>query len=195
MIWYALLVLAVGLERLAELVVSTRNAAWSLACGGVEHGRRHFPVMAVLHSGLLVACVLEVWWADRPFVPALGWTMFVLVLASQALRWWCIAVLGRQWNTRVIVVPRLERVVRGPYRWLRHPNYVAVVVEGAALPLVHSAWVTAAAFTVLNAALLRVRIRVEESALAELTTVPAGRPADADRPGRSVTDRAPSGPS
>lgn len=175
MIWYALLVLAVGVERLAELVVSKRNAAWSLARGGVEHGRRHFPVMAVLHGGLLGACVLEVWWADRPFVPALGWTMFALVLASQALRWWCIAVLGRQWNTRVIVVPGLERVARGPYRWLRHPNYVAVVVEGAALPLVHSAWVTAVVFTVLNAALLRVRIRVEEVALAELTVADDGQ--------------------
>lgn len=175
MIWYALLVLAVGVERLAELVVSTRNAAWSLARGGVEHGRGHFPVMAVLHGGLLVACVLEVWWADRPFVPALGWAMLALVLASQALRWWCIAVLGRQWNTRVIVVPGLERVARGPYRWLLHPNYVAVVVEGAALPLVHSAWVTAVVFTVLNAALLRVRIRVEETALAELTVADHGR--------------------
>jgi methyltransferase len=121
--------------------------------------------MVVLHTGLLVGAVAEVWLLDRPFLPALGWTMFVLVVASQALRWWCIRTLGRQWNTRVIVVPAMPLVSRGPYRLLRHPNYVAVVVEGLALPLVHSAWLTAAVFTVLNAALLRVRIRVEETAL------------------------------
>ena len=92
--------------------------------------------------------------------------MLAVVLAAQALRWWCIATLGRRWNTRVIVVPGLPLVRRGPYRWLSHPNYVAVVVEGFALPLVHTAWITALVFTVLNAALLTVRIRVENRALA-----------------------------
>jgi methyltransferase len=121
--------------------------------------------MVVLHTGLLVGAVAEVWLLDRPFLPVLGWTMLALVVASQALRWWCIVTLGRQWNTRVIVVPGVPLVSRGPYRVLRHPNYVAVVVEGLALPLVHSAWLTAVAFTVLNAALLWVRIRVEEAAL------------------------------
>jgi len=168
MSWYVVLVAAVGLERLAELVVSKRNAAWSFARGGVELGQRHFPWMVALHLGLLAACVVEVWWAERPFVPALGWPMLALVLASQGLRWWCIGTLGPQWNTRVIVVPGLARVTGGPYRLLRHPNYVAVVVEGLALPLVHTAWVTAAAFAVLNAFLLRVRIKVENSALAQL---------------------------
>jgi methyltransferase len=88
-----------------------------------------------------------------------------VVLLSQGLRWWCIAVLGRQWNTRVIVVPGLRLVAGGPYRWMRHPNYVAVVAEGIALPLVHTAWVTAVVFTVLNIPLLAVRIRAEEAAL------------------------------
>ena len=81
--------------------------------------------------------------ADRPFIPWLGWSMLVLVVLAQALRWWCIRTLGVRWNTRVIVVPGLPLVTGGPYRWLRHPNYVAVVVEGIALPLVHTAWVTA----------------------------------------------------
>jgi methyltransferase len=94
--------------------------------------------------------------------------MLVLVVASQALRWWCIRTLGRQWSTRVIVVPGLSAVRRGPYRLLAHPNYVAVVVEGFALPLVHAAWITALVFTVANAALLSVRIRVEDAALTEL---------------------------
>jgi methyltransferase len=99
--------------------------------------------------------------------------MLVLVLASQALRWWCIATLGPRWNTRVIVVPGLALVASGPYRWLRHPNYVAVVVEGFALPLVHTAWITALAFTVLNAVLLfAVRIPAENRALATATSLP-----------------------
>lgn len=164
--WFTVLVLAVGLERLAELVVSKRNARWAFDRGGVESGRGHYPVMVLLHTGLLVGALVEVLLLDRPFVPALGWAMLALVAASQGLRWWCIATLGRQWNTRVIVVPGLPLVRSGPYRRLPHPNYVAVVVEGAALPLVHSAWLTALVFTLANAVLLTVRIRVEETALA-----------------------------
>ena len=165
---FTALVALVGLERLAELVVSRRNAAWSLARGGVEHGRGHYPVMVALHSGFLIAMLVEAW-VRRPEVPpALAWSMLALVLASQALRWWCIATLGPRWNTRVIVVPGMPPVTGGPYRLLRHPNYVAVVVEGMALPLVHSAWMTAVVFTVANAVLLTVRIRVEDAALATL---------------------------
>ena len=164
------LVLLVGVERVAELVVSKRHAAWAFSRGALERGRSHYPVMVVLHTGLLVGAVVEVWAADRPFVPALGWSMLALVVASQALRWWCIATLGNQWNTRVIVVPGLSLVRRGPYRVLPHPNYVAVVVEGFALPLVHTAWVTALVFTVANAVLLTVRIRVESAALREIAS-------------------------
>jgi methyltransferase len=171
---FDLLILAVVLERLAELVVSARNARWSFDRGGIELGRGHFPPMVLLHAGLLVACVVEVHAADRPFVPLLGWVALAVALGSQVLRWWCIGTLGPQWNTRVIVVPGLQLVDRGPYRWLRHPNYVAVVLEGIALPLVHSAWVTAVAFSVLNAILLlRFRIPVEEKALAYATADPA----------------------
>jgi methyltransferase len=166
--WYVALVVLVGLERLAELVVAKRNAEWSFANGGYERGERHYPYMVVLHAGLLVGCLVEVAVADRQFLPALGWPMLGLVLAAQALRWWCIATLGRQWNSRVIVVPGAGRVVGGPYRLLRHPNYVAVVVEGFALPLVHSAWITAIVFTILNAPLMAIRIRVENAALADL---------------------------
>ncbi|MFC9693171.1 isoprenylcysteine carboxyl methyltransferase family protein [Kribbella sp. NPDC056951] len=161
--WYVVLVVLVGLERVAELVVSLRNAKWSFAQGGVESGRGHYPFMVVLHTGLLVACLVESF--QRPFIPALGWTMFALVVLSQALRWWCISVLGHQWNTRVIVVPGLHLVARGPYKLLKHPNYVAVVIEGIALPLVHTGWITAVVFTLLNIPLLAVRIRTEEAAL------------------------------
>ncbi len=164
---YVVLVAAVSLERVAELVVSKRNAAWSFARGGREYGAGHYPAMVALHTALLVGCVAEVVFADRPFVPELGWPMLVLVAASQALRWWCITTLGRQWNTRVIIAPQLPLVRSGPYRWSRHPNYVAVVVEGAALPLVHTAWVTAVLFTSFNALVLTIRLRVENAALEE----------------------------
>jgi methyltransferase len=164
--WYVVLVLLVGLERVAELVVSLRNARWSVAKGGVETGKGHYPFMVLLHTGLLAGCLVEAIVADRPFIPALGWTMLAVVLLAQGLRWWCITVLGPQWNTRVIVVPELALVASGPYRWFRHPNYVAVVAEGVALPLVHNAWITAVVFTLLNLPLLAVRIRAEEAALA-----------------------------
>jgi methyltransferase len=164
---YTLLILAVAGERLVELVVSKRHARWALARGGREYGRGHYPYMVALHTALLAGCLAEVWLLDRPFLPWLGWPMLALVLASQALRWWCVATLGPRWNTLVIVVPGLPLVHRGPYRFLRHPNYLAVVVEGIALPLVHTAWLTALIFTLLNFAVLAVRIRVEDAALAE----------------------------
>lgn len=166
---YALLIGAVGAERVAELVVSQRNLDWSGQRGGVEFGARHYPVMVVLHTGLLAGCLVETVMLRRRFIGRLGWPMLAVVLAAQGLRWWCITTLGRQWNTRVVVVPRAARVTGGPYRVVQHPNYVAVVAEGVALPLVHSAWITALVFSALNAALLRTRIRVENAALASLT--------------------------
>lgn len=168
--WYTLLVGLVACERVAELVVSQRHAAWAFARGGVESGRGHYPVMVVLHTGLLVGALVEVWLRRPDAIPLLAWASVVALALSQGLRWWCIATLGPQWNTRVIVVPDAGLVARGPYRLLRHPNYVAVVAEGLALPLVHSAWITAAVFTVANAALLTVRIRCENAALISAST-------------------------
>ena len=166
MLAYTALIIAVALERTAELVVSQRNLAFSRKRGGVEYGAGHYPVMIVLHTALLVACLLEA--AHREFLPALGWPMFGIVLAAQGLRWWCISTLGHQWNTRVVVVPGAARVTGGPYRYVPHPNYVAVVAEGIALPLVHSAWITAVVFTALNAILLHTRITCENRALESL---------------------------
>jgi methyltransferase len=178
--WYALLILLVGLERVAELVVAERNRRWSKERGGVETGRGHYPLIVSLHTGLLFGALAEVYLLDRPFYAWLGVPMLALALGAQCLRWWCIRSLGPQWNTRVIVVPGLPRIVAGPYRWLRHPNYVAVIVEGAALPLVHTAWITAATFTALNTPLLWQRVRVEDRALAALQ--PAGGAPRGGRP-------------
>lgn len=163
---FTALIAATAAERLVEVRVSQRHAAWAFSRGGVEHGMGHFPAMVALHTGFLVACVAEVWLLGRSFLPWLGWPALAIALSCQLLRWWCIRSLGPRWNTRVIVVPGLAPIRdRGPYRHLRHPNYVAVVTEGLALPLVHTAWLSALVFSLLNAVLLRVRIRTEEAAL------------------------------
>ncbi|MET9376003.1 isoprenylcysteine carboxylmethyltransferase family protein [Streptomyces sp. NPDC002992] len=159
------LIAVITVERGFELVVARRHARWAAANGGVEYGRRHYPVMVVLHAGLLVGILTEVAAADRQFVPAIGWAALAVTALCQAARWWCVRSLGPRWNTRVIVVPGMPLETRGPYRWLRHPNYVIVVTEGIALPLVHNAWLTALLFTAANAALLTVRLRVENKAL------------------------------
>ncbi|MEO8815540.1 MAG: isoprenylcysteine carboxyl methyltransferase family protein [Mycobacterium sp.] len=162
---YTLLILAVGIERLVELGISDSHSRWAVGHGGKEFGRNHYPAMVTIHTALLVGCVVEVSVLHRPFIPAMGWPMLAVVALSQALRWWCVTTLGRRWNTRVIVLPEAPLVRRGPYRLLYHPNYVAVVAEGLALPLVHTAWLTAIGFTLANALLLKVRIRVENTAL------------------------------
>ncbi|GAA4318805.1 isoprenylcysteine carboxyl methyltransferase family protein [Actinomadura luteofluorescens] len=165
MIGFTLLIALVGAERIAELIVARRNQAWARSRGGVEYGRGHYLGIVAAQVGLLGGALLEARLLDRPFVPILGWSMLALAVLAQGLRWWCIATLGRRWNTRVIIVPHLPLVDRGPYRRLRHPNYVAVVVEGIALPLVHTCWITALLFTVVNLGLLRIRIRTENTAL------------------------------
>jgi methyltransferase len=178
MLTYWALLAVIGCERVAELAVSQRHAAALLRRGGVESGRRHFPVMVALHAGLLAGCVAEPIALHRAFIPALGWPMIAVVVAVNTLRWWCVFTLGERWTARVIVIPGLPLVRTGPYRWFAHPNYVAVVIEGAALPLAGGAWITACVFTVANAALLTVRLRCETRALAV-----AGGGADADDAG------------
>jgi methyltransferase len=168
MAWYYLVVGVVTAQRLVELVVAKRNQRWSMTRGAVEFGAGHYPVMVVLHSALLIGCLLEPTFLHRPFIPVLGWTMLAVLVTAQGMRVWCIAALGHQWNTRVIVIPGAERVTGGPYRLFAHPNYLAVVAEGIALPLVHTSWITAAVFTTLNVPLLAARIDVENAAMGSL---------------------------
>ncbi|WP_329522197.1 isoprenylcysteine carboxyl methyltransferase family protein [Spirillospora sp. NBC_01491] len=159
--------------------MSRRNLAWARRRGGIEYGRRHYPGFFVLQTLLLAGAPLEAWLLDRPFIPALGWPMLAVCVLAQGLRWWCITTLREQWNTRVIIVPGLRLIDKGPYRYLRHPNYLAVVAEGVAVPLVHTAWLTALIFTVANLGLLRIRIGVEDDALhqaAAMTSAPPGSP-------------------
>jgi methyltransferase len=163
-IYYTLLAVII-VERILELAVSQRHARANLAEGGIEYGQGHFPVMVALHVGLILGCIIEPIVTHASFIPALAYPMIVVVFTANALRWWCIATLGVRWSARVIVTPGKPLVHDGPYQWFAHPNYVAVVAEGAALPLVGSAWITALTFTVLNAWLLTVRLRCETRAL------------------------------
>lgn len=165
---HALLLVTVGavaVERLAELRLSRRNARLVFARGAVEVARRQYVVMTAFHLLFLVACVAEPLLLERPLIPALAAACLILLGGAQALRWWAIVTLGPRWNTRIIVIPGAEPVTGGPYRWLRHPNYVTVIVEMIALPLVHGAWLTAILASLGNALLLRARIGAEERAL------------------------------
>jgi len=139
----------------------------AFARGGVEFGAGHYRWMVVAHAGFLASMLLEVWWFDAPFVPPLAAPMIALVGASMGLRYWVVATLGDRWNTRVVYVPGDPPIASGPFRLMRHPNYLAVIVELLALPLVHGAWFTALCFTAVNAAILKLRIALEEQALAE----------------------------
>jgi len=169
-ILYTAWVAAAAAGRLAELRIADRNRARLLARGGVEASPGHYPFMVLLHTLFLFACPLEVWLLDRPFIPPLAASMLALFLLAMALRWWVIRTLAGRWTTRIVVLPGAPPVTGGPYRWIRHPNYVAVCLEIAALPLIHTAWLTALVFSVANAVLLRVRIRAEERALAASTS-------------------------
>ncbi len=156
---------AVAVARMLELAVARRNTVRLLAAGGREVGRGHYPVMVALHTAVLALSPLEVWLLDRPWLPWLGAASIATILAATGMRLWVMRTLGARWTTRVIVPAHGGRITSGPYRFLRHPNYLAVALEVPAIPLVHTAWLTAAVFGLANLALLAVRIRVEDRAL------------------------------
>lgn len=156
-----------GLERVAELALSHRHAQRAFAQGAIEVGQGHYRVMAVFHTLFLVACGAEAWLLDRSFPGLLGWAALAGAVAAQALRYWAISTLGERWNVRIIVLPEAAPVVTGPYRWVRHPNYIAVALEMVCVPLVFGGWLTAVAFSLGNALLMVVRIRAEEAALGD----------------------------
>ncbi len=164
---YLALVAVFAAERVVELFLSHRNARAVRARGGIEVGQGHYRVMVLLHTTFFVSCVFEVVWLEREPVLWITVAAVVALSVSMPLRYWAILSLGDRWNTRVLVEPGQPALVRGPYRFLRHPNYVAVVLEIAALPLVHGGWWTATFFSIANLLLLRVRIQVEETALRE----------------------------
>ena len=167
----------VGVQRLGELLLSRRNERAMRSRGAVERGSGHYPFMVGLHALWLVSTLVE-GSLRGPGLPVYWPVPLVLFLLVQPLRYWAIFSLGSAWNTRIFVVPGAKLVTRGPYRFLKHPNYVVVAVEILTFPFIYGAWATALVFTVLNAILLRIRIRAEENALVELAGPPAGRSAN-----------------
>lgn len=165
---YLALLVAVGLERILELVISRRNARIQLARGAVEVGTAHFRAMTLVHAAFLPACFAEAWLLERTASLVVGLTALLAALAAQGLRWWAVTTLGTRWNVRVIAKLDDAPIHTGPYKVVRHPNYLAVALEMFSLPLVHGAFVTAIVFTAANALLMRVRIPAEERALGKL---------------------------
>lgn len=146
-------------QRLAELVLARRNTARLKAQGAVEFGAGHYPVMVLLHASWLAVLA----WLGHDRDLGLGWLTLFIVL--QVGRVWVIASLGRRWTTRVLVLPGAAPVARGPYRWLRHPNYLIVVLEIAVVPLAFGLPFVALTFSLANAGVLVWRVRVENRAL------------------------------
>ncbi len=167
--WMILLWLGLIAQRLFELKLAEKNARWMKRQGGFEAGREHYPYIVGLHVLFFLAIPSEVYWLDR--VPPAVWPyLLIAFLIVQGLRVWCIRSLGRYWNTRIWIVPGHTPQVRGPYRYLRHPNYAVVLAEFILFPSLFGAYITAVAGTLLNALLLLfVRIPVEEKALQEAT--------------------------
>jgi methyltransferase len=159
------LLLAVGAGRLIELQISSRRQRRLAAQGVAKVPEKHFRWMVVMHISVLLSAGLEVLLLRRPFLPVLGVTMALLFLLANLLRWWVIATLGRHWNIQVMNSVPLGVVTTGPYRWIRHPNYVAVFVELIALPLIHTAWLTAVGGAIACWFVVRQRLQVEESVL------------------------------
>lgn len=162
MIWHVVILSLVTLQRLSELVVARRNMARLLAEGGYEVGANHYPLMVLVHASWLVG----LWWL-APYQP-INWPSLGIYIALQVFRVWILTSIGKRWTTRIIIVPGEKLVARGPYRFIRHPNYVLVVAEIACLPAVFELWLFAVIFTVLNAGVLFIRIRAENEALREL---------------------------
>ncbi len=166
---FTIVFLLLVVQRIAELRLARKNEKWMKDRGGIEKGMEHYKYIVILHVSFLLAVAVET--AMRGFTLSMIWMyMLGLFLLAQLLRVWTIKSLGRFWNTKIIVLPKAKVVAKGPYRFIRHPNYFIVAIEIVTLPLIFSSYLTSILFTILNAALLlKVRIPVEEEALKETT--------------------------
>ena len=164
---YLAILAALVAERIFELWLSNRNARLAFARGGIELGRGQYRIIVAFHTLFIAACAAGAMRNAPAFPPALSLAALAGEIAAQALRSWSVATLGQNWNTRVIVIPDMEPVTSGPYRYIRHPNYVAVALEIACVPLIRYLVTIAVVFSVANAILLTLRIPLEERALGE----------------------------
>jgi methyltransferase len=164
MLWYFALLLGFASLRVTELVVSHRHQSQLLEEGGRRIAEPTYPLMVAVHLSLFLGSAVEVWWLERTFIPLLGWSMCLLLVLCLVGRIWVWRSLGEQWNTQVMASTR-PIVDTGPYRYARHPNYTIVIVEMFALPLTHTAYLTAFVCSVINAVVLHARIQLEEAVL------------------------------
>jgi methyltransferase len=156
---------ATGVGRLAEMRISRRNQRTLISEGAGQVSEPHFRWMVALHAGVLIGAVAEVIFLHRPLIPVLAISMAILFALSNAMRWWVIRTLRGHWNVQVVDSARLGVVTTGPYRWIRHPNYVAVFVELIALPLIYTAWITALVAAACHVWVLHERLAVEDPVL------------------------------
>jgi methyltransferase len=159
------ILLAVVVERAIELAISTRNGRWLRARGAIEVGAGHYPLFFMLHGSWFIAIAYAV-----PSDETINWWFIAAFAILQLGRIWVLITLGTYWNTRIFSLPTQPLIVTGPYRWLRHPNYLIVGLEIPLLPLALGAWKVAITWSILNAALLCYRIHIEETALAPRRT-------------------------
>jgi methyltransferase len=164
-ILFLVLLLAVAALRIVELQISRRHQAQLVARGAAKVAEPKFRWMVLLHTAVLLGAALEVVFLKRPFYPALAAAMFSVFLAANAVRWWVIRTLGEHWNVQVMDSTRLGVISSGPFRYVRHPNYAAVFAEMLALPLIHTAWITAIAGSLAHIAVLTQRLATEERVL------------------------------
>ncbi|SEM82881.1 15-methylpalmitoyl-4-hydroxy-2-pyrone 4-O-methyltransferase [Mesobacillus persicus] len=167
MLFY-LFVTIIVFQRAIELVIAKKNERWMKAKGAVEFGAEHYPIMVLIHTAFFITMILEVLYFNREL--SQFWVvLFGGFLFTQAMRIWALKSLGPYWNTKIIVLPGAEIVKKGPYRYIKHPNYFIVALELAIIPLMFNAYTTAILFTILNMAILSIRIPTEEKALKEWT--------------------------
>ncbi len=165
LVLYAIFLLAVGAGRLIEMAIGRRHQRFLVAHGARKVADPAFALIVILHVGILMASFLEAWLLKRPFIPLLGVSMIMLFVLANALRWWVIVTMAEHWNVQVMDSLRLGVVSSGPFRFIRHPNYLALFVELLAIPLIHTAVLTALFGTLVHMWILRSRIAVEESVL------------------------------
>lgn len=168
MIAIYLLIFIVIAQRLVEVIIANQNASWIKSQGGYEVGREHYRYLVMLHTLFFISLLIEVTVRPPTFATWIA-IPFIIFLIAQVGRIWALTSLGRFWNTRIMVLPGAKVVAKGPYRFIRHPNYAIVITEILVFPLVFQAYCTAFIFTILNAFILSIRIRVEENALREVT--------------------------
>jgi len=176
---YICLLVLVGIERLGEVAVSRRNQSKMRAQGAQKIREPHFPWLVAFHTVVLIAAGLEVLLLNRPLIPALAIAMLALFILSNLIRYWVIYLLADLWNIQIMDSGRIGIITSGPYRWVRHPNYVGVVLEVFSLPMIHTAWITAVAGTLGYFEILRRRIKIEDQVL---MANPAYREAMGDKP-------------